>query len=127
MSTLGERLREVRRMKNVTQETVADAVNTERPTYANWEIDRTDPDTTTLKRLADYFECSADYLLDREGIYGPPTERWLERFTPETREFITNPDNIGHLEVFCRMARDGMSLEELQQVATLLHTAKKRK
>lgn len=39
-----------------------------RTTYSNYEAGNREPDLDTLKKIADYYEVSADYLLDRDTI-----------------------------------------------------------
>jgi len=62
--TLGRRIKELRNNKNLTQEELAQKLNTNRPTLSNWELDRTQPGYTMLKKVADFFEVSTDYLLN---------------------------------------------------------------
>jgi transcriptional regulator with XRE-family HTH domain len=123
----GQCLFKFRKGKGVSQVELAHVVHCDQSLISHYEAGDKYPSCPQLLRLADYFGIPLDALFDRDVSYGPPTEKWLERFTPATREFITNSDNVGHLEVFCQMAKDGVSLEELQQVANLLYTAKKKK
>ncbi len=63
MHTLGERLKQLREEKGLTQEEFSKIIHVPRPTYANWEVDRSDPGTKLASYLADYFNVSVDYLL----------------------------------------------------------------
>ncbi|BCV26009.1 LexA family transcriptional regulator [Gelria sp. Kuro-4] len=76
MSTLGQRIHLLRQKEGLTQEELAKRLNVARGTLANWEIGRTNLDPEMLKRLADLFEVSTDYLLcrtsDPHGTYLPP-------------------------------------------------------
>lgn len=65
---LGERLREIRELRNLTQNDVANFLKIKRQTYSSYERNRSLPDANTLSLLATYFTVSADYLLDREMI-----------------------------------------------------------
>lgn len=65
---LGERLREIRQLRNLTQNDVANFLKIKRQTYSSYERNRSLPDANTLSLLATYFTVSADYLLDREMI-----------------------------------------------------------
>lgn len=62
---LGEKLEELRRRKGVRQEDVADYLNIARPTYTQYENNKRRPDIDTLKKIADFFDCSTDYLLGK--------------------------------------------------------------
>lgn len=63
MSTLGDRIRKLRKSKNLTQEELAAHIHINRATLANWEINRAAPDIETLQLLAEFFKVSTDYLL----------------------------------------------------------------
>lgn len=49
-----------RAIHNMTQQQVANAVDVDRMTYANWEKYKTYPDALQLIKLAKVFECSMD-------------------------------------------------------------------
>lgn len=66
MSTIHERLRELRVQMGKTQYEVADAIGISRPRYAHFEQGRAEPDIETLKALARYFGVSLEYLLNGE-------------------------------------------------------------
>ena len=58
-------IKTIRVKRGHTQAEVADFLNIARTTYTNIENGRSDPDTLTLIKLADYFDCSVDLLLNR--------------------------------------------------------------
>ena len=60
------RLKELRLKKGVTQNEVAIAVGCAKSTYPKYEREEREPDITTICRLADYFEVTADYLIDHK-------------------------------------------------------------
>jgi len=62
---LGERLRELRKQKNLTQDELAKLISTSRSSLTYWELGKRNPDFVTLKKLANYFNVSTDYLLGR--------------------------------------------------------------
>ncbi|WP_036372618.1 helix-turn-helix domain-containing protein [Neomoorella thermoacetica] len=65
MSTLGDKIKQLRKKKDLTQDELASILHVNRATLANWEINRAVPDPATLQRLADFFNVSVDYLLGR--------------------------------------------------------------
>ena len=69
---LGLKIRELRKKGKLSQEEFAQIIGYSRPLIAKWESDERDPDTTTLIKIADYFNVSTDYLLGREDDYGNP-------------------------------------------------------
>jgi transcriptional regulator with XRE-family HTH domain len=70
MPTLGERLREERQARSLTQREVSELVTVARDTYAGWEIGRSNPDLETIVKLADAFMVSTDFLLGRTDERG---------------------------------------------------------
>ena len=64
------RLRELRNEKEKTQAELASVLGVSRQVYANYENGINEPSIDTLIRLADYFECSIDYLVSREDDLG---------------------------------------------------------
>lgn len=65
MKIFCERLKELRKEENLTQKELADKLNTTNSSVCDWECGRTEPDLSTLVKIADYFDVCADYLLGR--------------------------------------------------------------
>ncbi|ENZ4726049.1 helix-turn-helix domain-containing protein [Listeria monocytogenes] len=61
-------LKKLRENENLTQNQLASKIGITRDTLANYETGRREPDFTTLKNIASYFEVSTDYLLGRDEI-----------------------------------------------------------
>ncbi|HAA0610975.1 TPA: helix-turn-helix transcriptional regulator [Listeria monocytogenes] len=61
-------LKKLRKNENLTQDQLASKIGITRDTLANYETGRREPDFTTLKNIASYFEVSTDYLLGRDEI-----------------------------------------------------------
>ncbi|ENI1326527.1 helix-turn-helix transcriptional regulator [Listeria monocytogenes] len=59
-------LKKLRKNENLTQDQLASKIGITRDTLANYETGRREPDFTTLKNIASYFEVSTDYLLGKE-------------------------------------------------------------
>lgn len=64
------RLKQLRNERALTQADVAKYLNITRQGYANYENEVTNPTPTILVKLADFFECSVDYLIGRESDIG---------------------------------------------------------
>ena len=64
------RLRELRKSKNLTQKQVAKAVGVSPQSYGYYENWINKPDPEMLVKLADFFGCTIDYLLGREDDFG---------------------------------------------------------
>ena len=59
------RLKEIRKQRGVTQLKLAMGLNISQNTISRYETGEREADYTTLIRLADYFNVSLDYLLER--------------------------------------------------------------
>ena len=64
------RLRELRKLKGLTQKEVALAINVSAQSYGYYENWINKPDPETLIKLADFFEVSIDYLVGRSDDFG---------------------------------------------------------
>lgn len=60
---IGEKIRELRMRKGVTQETMANVLGISPQAVSKWEQNATMPDISILVPIADYFGVSVDYLL----------------------------------------------------------------
>lgn len=63
---LGERLAKLRKEKGNTQEEIAKYLGVTRPAYTAYERNTRTPDYELLKKIADYYNVSTDYLLGHE-------------------------------------------------------------
>lgn len=61
-----ENLRKLRISKGLQQKELAPLLNIKISTYCQYETGKRQPDYDTLKKIADYFEVSTDYLIGRE-------------------------------------------------------------
>ncbi len=64
------RLKQLRKERALKQSDVANYLNVSRQGYANYENEITSPTPAILIELADFFECSVDYLIGRESEIG---------------------------------------------------------
>jgi len=64
--SLGEKLTELRKKQNITQETLSEKLGITRQTLSNWEKNITTPDIIQAKNIAHHFKISLDDLLDNK-------------------------------------------------------------
>jgi len=57
------RIKELRQSRKITQVELAKYLNVSQGTLSFWEQEKYEPDTKSLKKLAEYFGVSIDYLL----------------------------------------------------------------
>ncbi|NFQ84139.1 helix-turn-helix transcriptional regulator [Clostridium sporogenes] len=63
MKTIGERIKELREAKGINQLELSKILNVHKGSVSNWENNKRTPDTDMLTKIADFFNCSIDYLL----------------------------------------------------------------
>ena len=64
------RLLELREERNLTQNDIAEAINTSRTNIGRWEKGLNEPPASLIISLADFFEVSTDFLLGRSDDFG---------------------------------------------------------
>jgi len=80
--TMGDRLRELRLKRNLSQEEVARQIGITRSAYSHYEINNRQPVYDTLIKLSAYFEVTLDYIIG--GDAGKPEAG----MTPDTVEIF---------------------------------------
>lgn len=82
----GERLKQLRKKNKVSQKTLADALFISQQAIAKWESDKSSPNPETVRKIAEYFDVTTDYLLelDTENKKNPPQSDG--NFTPTITE-----------------------------------------
>lgn len=83
---LAKRLSMLRNKKKKTQQQLADFLGITRPAYTAYELGSRQPDYDTLKKLADFFEVSTDYLLGHSDLANPSDE------TTDLDALVDDPD-----------------------------------
>lgn len=82
---MGQRLRELRLRRKISQEEVARHIGITRSAYSHYEINNRQPVYETLIKLAAYFDVSLDYII---GGSHPKAKSDLP-VTPDTREILS--------------------------------------
>ncbi|EJP6472774.1 helix-turn-helix transcriptional regulator [Clostridium sporogenes] len=65
MAEIKDRLKYERLRKDLNQTELSKILNVSKQTVSNWENGNRIPDTLTLSKLADFYNCSVDYILGR--------------------------------------------------------------
>ena len=68
MSVFSERLKELRKEKDLTQKEIANKLGVSRVAYTNWENGKSYPDLQNLLLLSDYFKISLDELVKGDVV-----------------------------------------------------------
>jgi phage repressor protein C with HTH and peptisase S24 domain len=67
MTTIGDRIRRGRKLRNLTQQALADALRISRVSVTQWEGDTTAPERDRIAKLAQVLDVSPDWLLSGDG------------------------------------------------------------
>lgn len=59
----GDKLKELRKLKNLTQDDIAEMLSVTNATISVWEGNKAQPSYEILTKLATYFNVTTDYLL----------------------------------------------------------------
>jgi transcriptional regulator with XRE-family HTH domain len=63
---IGERLKELRINKNLSQLEIAENIGVTRSAYCHYEMNNRNPDYETLSKLASLFDVTIDYIIGRD-------------------------------------------------------------
>lgn len=88
--TFGERLRELRKSRHMTQKELGKALFISERVISYYEQNERFPnDTMTLIRIAEFFDVSVDYLFDMPSAPTQSTQSALSNPTPDLLEVVT--------------------------------------
>lgn len=68
MATFGERLKSLRKTHNYTQDELASKLYLDKSSISKYEHNKTIPENEVLRKIADLFDVTIDYLLCRTDI-----------------------------------------------------------
>lgn len=80
------RIRLLRENNNLRQIDVAEATGIDQKTLSNYETGKTNPDSYSLIKLADFFNVSIDYIVGRIDIQISDSESVIARLTKIQKE-----------------------------------------
>lgn len=90
---LPQRLRKLRKENKKTQEDMAKLLGITRPAYTAYETGKRHPDYDSLEKIADFFNCTIDYLLGRtDNLVGIVNEDGAE--TDVYEQFLNNDETL---------------------------------
>ena len=97
MENLGETIKLLRRSFELTQPQLAERIGVSKGIISIWENNINEPKATYVKKLCDFFEVSADYLLGRSDDFGNVTvkaEKTGEFLAPDEKSLMKNYRNL---------------------------------
>jgi len=94
MTDFAERLRELRISKDLYQRELAEKLNVSRVTITHYETGERFPDPNMLKKIADFFGVTTDYLLGRSGNTKKPLSIAAHYEGPPNRKIVLDQDML---------------------------------
>ncbi len=64
---LGTQIRNLRKGRHYSQMQLAASIGVSKQSVSNWENNNITPSVEIIRKLADFFGCTTDYILEREG------------------------------------------------------------
>lgn len=68
MATFAQRMKQLRKEKNLKQQQLADQFSVKLRTYQGYEYGESYPEVAKLVAIADFFDVSLDYLMGRSEM-----------------------------------------------------------
>lgn len=88
------KLKELRTKSNATQLELSSHLGISRPTYCRYETGEREPNFDTIKKIADYYSVSVDYIIDHDVS------------NPSVESVATNPVDEQIKERLSRLSED---------------------
>lgn len=73
------RLRELREDNDIYQKEIAEFLNVDQSNYSKYELEKINIPVDTLKKIADFYNTSIDYLLYRTDERKPYTQSIMQK------------------------------------------------
>lgn len=109
----GEKIKNLRKEKGLTQEQLADLINIGRSALSLYEIEARQPDPETLKNIADTLNVSTDFLLGR-------TDTTVEKISETGPVYLVKDERIPGGELRIKMKPEwkgkGLTPEKIERI-----------
>lgn len=117
--SVGNLITKLRKRRNLTQEGLAERVGISRASLSHYEKDRREPDYETLRKLADFFEVTTDYLLGRSDTSGGAESHDSDSIREINR--LLDKYEIDDMAFFDIEKWKSMSPEQIRQLESYFH------
>ncbi len=109
------RLKELRQKHNLSQKEFAEILKVSTGTVGNWEVGLREPDFKMLMKIADIFNVSCDYILDRYSKEDDANKNLIRiPVSPVEEEMLSEFRNVGK-----KLGNDGQ--RAVISIAKILH------
>ncbi|WP_404454002.1 helix-turn-helix domain-containing protein [Virgibacillus necropolis] len=116
---LGKRLKLHRAKYNKSQEEVSKAIDVSRARYSHYENNHVEPDIEVIKKLADYYNVSSDYLLGITNSVKGNNNESKTNFTVLHNDIDNTDQDTKMIEMYLQL----MTPEQRRKARILIQTA----
>lgn len=116
----GDRLKELRQQRQLTQNEFASILGIGRTTLSHYELNNREPDFEILEKIANYFDVSIDYLVGRSNLKNYDEHvfhsdfqylsKKLESSNPEIRKIVVDIIDKVFLSIHTPLYRENLEL-----------------
>lgn len=131
MTTFGERFKQLRKEKKLTQEQLAEKFFLNKSSISRYEQDKQIPEIDLLQKFADFFDVSLDYLLGRADIRKPESKQIYDAeelidLLPEEYRDLFREQNIQYIKFAKEMMKSEIDPEVLLELIGITQKIKKK-
>ncbi len=131
--TFGEKIKELRKQKNLSRSDVAKMLGVTYWALAKYELGERSPDHALLVKFANFFDVSIDYLLGNTDIRNPIKELVQESVTGYDENYLLyktllSPElqslNPEYFRLALEMQREKISIESIWKIIDVMKSVK---
>ncbi len=122
---LKERLVKLRTNKGLSQYELARILNLSRGQISNYELGSRQPDYETLSKIADFFDVSTDYLLDRTDDPSPKDDVHQHVNDNDALEYLDELHKRPEMKTLFQVGRKATK-EDIETAITIIEALKKK-
>lgn len=122
MASFSERLKNLRNDKGLLQRELAEQLNLSRVAVTQYENGNRSPDQETLKKLANFFNVTIDFLLGESDIQNPYQNDTIHKAVeedPELLEFYEEMKDRDNLKLLFKQTKD-MDDKDIRQILRII-------
>lgn len=104
-------LKKLREERHLSQKDVADYLGVTRQAIASYELAKREPDYEVLRKLADYFGVSVDYLLGRSKY-----DSLIGLMDNDLKQWIVKENNLQYVKLAREIKEAGIEVELMKPI-----------
>ncbi len=116
----GTRLKQLRTKKKLTQAGLGKILALRESTISCYESNKRKPDLDIIKKIAEFFNVTTDYLLgrtDQPNVLS--VDNFKDYLSPDEYEFVAQQKNVPWIELATEFAGQGLSPAKVRELIQL--------